>query len=132
MNKALSLLALAALAFAAPVLANDDAVATLAAQTGQVSASREGGEFVATAQGQRLQTDDRLMLVDGATATVRFDNGCTLEFDQPGVYTLPRECVAALATGTDWAGAAKIAAGVAVGAALLDSMDQGTHPPVSR
>ena len=131
MNKALSLLALAALAFAAPVLANDDAVATLAAQTGQVSAS-SGGDFATAVQGQRLQAGDRLMLVEGASAKVRFDNGCTLEFDQPGVYTLPRECVAALATGTDWAGAAKIAAGVAVGAALLDSMDQGTHPPVSR
>ncbi len=129
MNKALSLLALATLAFAAPALAKDDTVATLATQTGQISASREGGEFIATAQGQRLQTDDRLMLVEGATATVRFDNGCELEFKRAGVYSIPRDCAAGI---VDWRGAATIAAGVGVAAALLDSMDNIPPPPVSR
>ena len=128
MNKALSLLALVALAFAAPVLANDDAVATLAAQTGQVSAS-SGGDFATAAQRQRLQAGDRLMLVEGASAKVRFDNGCTLEFKRAGVYTIPRDCAAGI---VDWRGAATIAAGVGVAAALLDSMDNIPPPPVSR
>lgn len=42
-------------------------------------------------------------------------------------------CAALLAQGgVDWAGAAKITAGVVVAAALLDSMDKVPPPPVSR
>ena len=134
MKKTLFVLALAA-ATCAPAFATERDQATLVAHSGAVTAST-GGVFGEAGKGHVLSEGDRLMLVDKATATLRYDNGCRIHYDQPGVYVVPdREGCAALlprTTGVDWAGAAKIATGVAVTAALLHSMDEIPPPPVSR
>ena len=133
MKKPLStLLFAAAVAFAGAAFAQgNDPVAILATQTGEVSVSSDGGTFTAAATGQGLQARDRLMLVEGSTATLRFDNNCTVRFDKPGVYNVPTSCKVG-AVAVDWQGAAIIAGGVGVVAAALASMDTVPAPPESR
>lgn len=136
MNKSLTALALASLLAAGPAFAAEDRdVATVVEQEGSVTAST-GGDFSGIAKGGQLHQGDRLMVVDGSAATLRFDNDCRIRFDQPGVFVVPDRdgCLALLqqAGAVDWAGAAKIATGVAIGALLLDSMDKIPPPPASR
>lgn len=131
--KIASVLLVSSLLVAAPVFAAEDqAVATLRAQSGEVKAS-VGGDFNLANNGTRFQAGNRLMLGEGARAVLRYDNECEVEYTKPGVYTIDGDCkVAAMRTGTDWAGAGAIAAGAAVGAALLDNMDKQPGPPASR
>ena len=69
---------------------------------------------------------------EGSAATVLYDNDCRREYTVPGVYVVEGTCrMAAVVAGTDWASAAKIAGGVAIGAAILANMDE-TSPAVSR
>lgn len=133
-KKPLVSLVVAAAIACTPAFAADRDEATVVARDGMVTAS-SGGSFAEVAKGQALGEGDRLMLVDGASATLRFDNGCRVHYDTPGVFVVPDRdgCAALLAQGgVDWAGAAKITAGVVVAAALLDSMDKVPPPPVSR
>ena len=95
--------------------------------------SCQGGEFATAQTGQVLLDGERLLVPEGGVGTVIFDNGCEREYSNPGVYVIDRECkIATINNGSSWAGAAKVAAGVAVGAALLDNMDKVPGPPVSR
>lgn len=131
--KIASVLLVSSLLVAAPVFAAEDqSVATLRVQSGDVKASA-GADFNLANTGTRLQAGNRLMLGEGARAVLRYDNDCEVEYTKPGVYTIDGDCkVGAVRTGTDWAGAGGIAAGVAVGAALLESMDKQPGPPASR
>jgi len=136
MNKSLIALAFATIATCGTAFAAEDRdVATVVMRDGSVTAS-VGGDFNSVAQGQELHEGDRLMLVDGATATLRYDNDCRIHFDNSGVHTVPDRdgCLALLpqSGGTDWAGVGKIAGGVAITAALLNAMDTVPPPPVSR
>lgn len=133
-RKSFSALALAAtVAFCGTAFAqgSNAPVAVVASQVGNVSVSSNGSTFAGAATGQSLQANDRLMLVEGSAATLRFENGCTISFTKPGVYTVPSNCQAG-ATGVDWQGAAIVAGGVAVVAAVLASMDEVPPPPESR
>ncbi|KAF1695293.1 hypothetical protein [Pseudoxanthomonas koreensis] len=120
----------AAIGFGAPALAQEGGIATLAAQAGKVSVS-SNGEFAGVPTGQVLRRGDRLMLLEDASATLRLGSGCSVNFDKPGVYEIPEKCGRPLAAGTDWAGAAKVAGGVAVVAAILAAQDDSLAP-VSR
>lgn len=129
MTKFASLMIAVSLALTASVSASaSDVDATLRVDRGSVMTS-QGGEFSSAQTGKVLVEGERLMVTEGAVATVIYDEDCTREYSAPGVYVIERDCkrVAALA-GTDWASAAKIAAGVGVGAAILDNMDKSPGP----
>ncbi len=136
------LLATAIAAACCPAFAQDsrDAVATLRVDAGPIMAST-GGEFATVNTGKPLVEGERLMVADGGIATVRYDNGCTRQYAEPGVYVIQEDCVPAAiaAGGVDWRGAALISAGVGVGAAILANQDDSPGPgpapeppPVSR
>jgi hypothetical protein len=103
--------------------------ATLHVERGSVMTS-QGGEFATAKSGQALAAGERLMLGEDSAAAVAYPNGCQREFSAPGVYVVEADCQKAAAV--DWGGAATVATGVAVGAAVLKSMDQTDPPPVSR
>lgn len=136
-NKTLTALVLAsAVALGGPALAQEQ-TASVSAQTGQVTVSSRGSDFQTLAQGQTVRVGDRVMLLEGSSVTLNFSNGCALNLNKPGVYTVPAVsgssgCGAFNAQGVDWTGAAIIAGGVAVVAAGLASMDEVPGPPESR
>ena len=120
-----------ALVVSADAFAAEDATATLRVDRGSVMASR-GGEFATATSGQVLVVGERLMVAENSTATLTYDDDCTREYSAPGVYVIEATCVKAAAMAVDWAGAAKIVGGVAVGAALLNNIEDIEAPPVSR
>lgn len=129
---------LAGAAFA-PVQAADG-VATLRVDRGNVMASN-GGEFVTANSGVRLVEGNRLMITEGSYATVIYSDRCVEQYATPGVYVIDATCNPAITAsavggvapmGSDWVAVGSIAAGVAVGAAILDNMDKTPGPPASR
>lgn len=137
MNKSMHLLSTALLvACAFPALAQDSqAVATLEINAGNASLST-GGEFAPAASGQRLQSGNRLMLMEGDSVRVVYDNDCDVTFKQPGVYTIEPECTPAAPVAS---GNGAVIGGVVAGAVLLGAAASGggggggnTPPPTSR
>ena len=136
MTRLTTLFVAASLALSAAATASaQDASATLRVDRGTIMTS-QGGEFANAQTGQALVPGSRLMVTEQSAATVTYAKGCTRSYTAPGVYVVEANCnKAAGATGTDWAGAAKITGGVLVTAALLHNMDQADYvapPPVSR
>ena len=133
MTRFASVFAVASLAvFASSAASAAEQAATLRVDRGSVMAS-QGGEFATANSGQVLVVGERRMVSENSSATVVYGNDCKREYTAPGVYVIDATCVKAAATGgTDWVGAAKIVGGVAVGAALLNGMEQTDAPPVSR
>ena len=129
MTKFVVLLATASFALSAAATAAEQAP-TLRVDRGNVMAS-QGEEFATAQSGQSLVPGSRLMLAEDSAATVTYANDCSRRYTAPGVYVVEADCQKG-AAGTDWAGAAKIVTGVAVGAALLENMEQVDAPPVSR
>ena len=133
MNKFASLIIAVSFALAASATASAaDGDVTLRVDRGSVMTS-QGGEFVSAQTGKVFVEGERLMVNEGSAATVFYDNGCRREYNTPGIYVIGGNCTAAAVTGTgtDWPSAAKIAGGVAIGAAILANMDE-TSPAVSR
>lgn len=122
-----------ALAGSVAASAAEPAVATLQVQAGTAMTS-QGGEFASAQSGKVLVPGERILLVEGATATAVYADGCSVAYSAPGIHVVAATCqaTAASANGVDWAGAAKIVGGVAVGSALLENMEQVDAPPVSR
>lgn len=144
MNIARSLLfaAVAATAFSA-AHAQDNAV-TVRVHGGSVMTS-QGGEFVTAASGSRIAPGSRIMLAEGASASLVYANGCTQAIAAAGVHAVPAMCQATgsqsaigatTAAGVDWASAGLLFAGTAAIAAGLSQMGDGDPlpppPPVSR
>ncbi|MBJ6978108.1 hypothetical protein [Luteimonas sp. MC1895] len=124
-------LALAPLA----VQAQEPAAAPIGLQVdgGSVLVS-SGGEFVQAAPGQAVEPGHRVMLAEGARASLDYGNGCRKAMSEPGVYTVTAVCNAAstqrgYSTGTVVAAAA---AGVAVIAAVAGGGGSDDPTPVSR
>ena len=65
-----------------------DSVATLSAQSGTVLVN-QGEEFTTAAEGQALQAGDRVMLMEGASATVTFADGCELPLAAGSLVEVP-------------------------------------------
>ena len=65
-----------------------DAVATLSAQEGTVLVN-QGEEFATAAEGQALQAGDRVMLMEGASATLTFADGCALPLAAGSLLEVP-------------------------------------------
>ena len=138
---------LAGMAFASAHAA--EGVATLRVERGNVMTST-GGEFVTARSGAQLVEGERLMLTDGASASVVYDNQCSEPYTAAGVFVVDAVCnsmgavetatgaVATAAVGPAGIGssgliaAGSIAAGVAVGAAILDNMEEVPAPAISR
>ena len=125
---------------------SSEEIATLQIDQGSVLDST-GGEFQTSANGLRLIEGHRLMLVEGSTATVKFDNDCDRKYEEPGVYEIRNDCVALLlndkAAAVASAGSSKTGTivastvgGVAVAYLLYkdhhDDDDDAVPPPISR
>lgn len=63
-------------------------VATLSAQEGTVLVN-QGEEFITAAEGQALQAGDRVMLMEGASATLTFTDGCALPLAAGSLLEVP-------------------------------------------
>ena len=99
----------------------------------------QGGEFTVVAgDNNPLDQGDRIMVTDGAAATVLYDEGCERKYNVPGVYTYEEVCVMPLvaqASGgqVNWTMVSAIGVGaVLAGAALSGGSDNDNPPPVSR
>ena len=117
-----------------PALASDDqTVATLEIKAGNAALST-GGEFAPAASGQRLQSGNRVMLMEGDSVRVVYDNHCDITFKQPGVYTIEPECTpaAALPKGNGALIGGVVAGAVLLGAAAGGGGGDSTPPPTSR
>ena len=92
----LSTLAAAVLLAGSAVAA--DSVATLTAQEGTVLVN-QGEEFITAAEGQALQAGDRVMLMEGASATLTFADGCALPLAAGSLLEVPAQstCAGAVA-----------------------------------
>lgn len=134
------LLAVAASAamFAAPAFAQDVVAPTLSVEQGSVMTST-GGEFVTAPSGKLLAPGERVMVGEGASASVVYSNGCAYEYSEPGVYSVPATCTggaaqrgnAAGVAGTDLAAVGIIAGTVALGAVALDQGRESSDFPAS-
>jgi len=92
-----------------------------------------GGEFVQATPGQVIQPGHRVMLSEGAKASLAYGNGCQKALSEPGVYTVSAECDVAstrrsVSNGTVVAG---VVGGVAVIAAAAGGGGSDSSP-VSR
>jgi hypothetical protein len=135
-----SMLAIAALAalFAAPAFAEEAAAPTLSVEQGTVMTST-GGEFVTAPSGKLLAVGERVMVGEGASASVVYANGCAYDYTAPGVYAVQATCTgggagqagtAAGVVATDVAAVGIIAGVAAIGAVALDqTRDDSDFPP---
>lgn len=79
--------AIAATLLATSALASEP-VATLTTQEGTVLVN-QGEEFATAAEGQALQAGDRVMLMEGASATLTFTDGCALPLEAGSLLEVP-------------------------------------------
>ena len=79
-------------AIAATLLASSaiaaEPVATLGDQTGTVLVN-QGEEFTTATENQALQAGDRVMLMEGASATLTFADGCALPLEAGSLLEVP-------------------------------------------
>lgn len=80
------LLALAAITLIAAPVAAQDLTATLRIH-GEVMVST-GGDFRDATDGQPILPGQRIMVGDGASATVQFSKDCRRTYNQAGVFTI--------------------------------------------
>jgi hypothetical protein len=124
----------AAMAFAMPstVLAAEGD-ASLRVDQGKVLVS-QGAEFTAVEQSPvSVKPGDRIMLTDGAAATLIFSADCQRKYSRPGVYPVERDCGKAAPVGI--AKPALIALGVAAVAVAVSGGggdNDNDDTPVSR
>ena len=133
---ALLLTASAGLMMTASVVAAEGD-AQLRVDQGKVMLS-QGGDFAAVNGSSKVGSGDRIMVTEGAAATVLYSEGCQREYTVPGVYPFENGCPkAALAQPGDrmvnWTMVSAIGVGaVLAGAALSGGSDNDNPPPVSR
>lgn len=115
-------LTLAPLAAIAQEPATDAAIG-LTVENGSVLVST-GGEFVQATTGQMLQPGQRVLVAEGASASLDYSGGCQTPLAQPGVYTVSATCNVAGtrstgegSTGTGSAGTASTTTAAGTGSA---------------
>lgn len=141
MTKSAPLILAVSLALAASAASAADGDITLRVDGGTIMTST-GGEFATAQTGKVLIEGQRMMVTEGASATVFYDRDCRREYTAPGVYEIERDCKRAVAlVGNDWASVGKLALAGAVGVAILVNMDDSggvpspvdpPPPPISR
>ena len=110
--------------------------ARLRVDQGKVMVS-QGGDFTAVTGEGAVGPGYRIMLTEGATATVLYDQGCQRQYTVPGVYPFEEGCPkAALAQPGDrmvnWTMVSAIGIGAVVAGAALSGGSDNDNPPVSR
>ena len=132
MTKFAAVLLAASAAFTAPAFAQDSSI-TLRVDSGTVMSST-GGEYASASTGKPLAVGEKLMINAGSSATAVYEGGCTVEFNEPGVFEVPGECKKAAwansGHGNGMNAAIIIGAGV-VGAAIINSQDNVDVGPLS-
>ena len=135
LSRAAIILGLSLLIAPLAVQAQDQAAGNIGLQVnhGSVLVST-GGEFVQAAPGQVIEPGHRVMLAEGASASLGYANGCQKALSEPGVYTVTADCAVggsqrSVSTGTVVAG---VVGGVAVIAAVAGGGGSDDPPPVSR
>ena len=133
MNKLAASLFAASVMFSAPAFAQDSSI-TLRVDSGTVMASN-GGEFASANTGKPLAPGEKIMINAGSSATAVFGNGCTVEFNAPGVYAVPGECQK-VAWGGGGGGSNGMTAAIIIGTgvvvgALLNNEDNVDVGPLS-
>ena len=78
----------AALLFAASPVAASEPVATLSQAEGTVLVN-QGEQFVTASEGQALKAGDRVMLMEGARASLVFADGCVLPLAEGSLVDVP-------------------------------------------
>lgn len=130
-NRTATALAVALLVAPLAVMAQDSATETaigLTVENGSVLVSA-GGEFVQATPGQVLQAGQRVLVAEGASASLTYGGGCQTPLSQPGVYTVSATCnVAGTPTGESAATGSTTAAtsGPATGAGATTGTAIGT------
>lgn len=106
-------------------LAQDPATDTaigLTVENGSVLVST-GGEFVQATPGQVLQPGQRVLVAEGASASLDYSGGCQTPLAQPGVYTVSASCSPAgtnpAESGTSTATGTASGAGAGTGGAAI-------------
>jgi len=131
MSKLAAVLLAVAVAFAGPVLAQDQNPAiTLRVDAGTVLTST-GGDFSSATTGKPLAVGEKVMVNENSRSAAVYGSDCDIKFDKPGVYGVPSECKrGAWVTDADskvntW----MILGGAAIAAALLIGDGGGDNPP---
>ena len=114
-----TLLIVALLSLPAFAASGDAADITMKIERGSVMTS-QGGDFVSAKSGQVVLEGERLMVPEGSVVVLRYDNGCTRKYNQPGVYRVEAECVNRN-NAVAWRDARKLFAGFAVAAWLFEN-----------
>ena len=132
---ALLLTASAGLMMTASVVAAEGD-AQLRVDQGKVMLS-QGGDFAAVNGSSKVGSGDRIMVTEGAAATVLYSEGCQREYTVPGVYPFENGCPkAALVQPGDrmvnWTMVSAIGLGAVVIGASLSGGSDNENPPVSR
>ena len=112
--------------------------ARLRVDQGKVMVSKGGDFNVVTGDGSTVAPGDRIMVTEGAAATVFYSQDCQREYTVPGVYPYDDQCErAAVAPAGDkmvnWTMVSAIGIGAAVVAVSVGGGgDDDDTPPVSR
>ncbi len=117
-----------------------ETVATVETEGGVIMISKKGEEFLTAVPEQRVRPSARLMVSEGSSATVVYDDGCKQVYDKPGIYAISENCslpvalVAAPET-AGWVLAATVVGGGLIALAIAenhDNDDGDARQPVSR
>lgn len=132
---ALLLTASAGLMMTASVVAAEGD-AQLRVDQGKVMLS-QGGDFAAVNGSSKVGSGDRIMVTEGAAATVLYSEGCQREYTVPGVYPFEQGCpkVAVTQPGdrmVNWTMVSAIGVGAVLAGAALSGGSDNDNPPVSR
>lgn len=104
-----------------------------------------GGDFVTAASGQAVQAGTRLMVADGGSASITFQNGAVAAFTEPGVYTVnmpvglvsgsaasPVGSASVIAANAGFIGFAAVIAASGIASSTLDETEDLVGDPISR
>ena len=111
--------------------------AQLRVDQGKVMVS-QGGDFTPVSGSSPVRSGDRIMVTEGAVATVLYDQGCQRQYTVPGVYPYEEGCPKAAAAQpgdkmVNWTMVSAIGvSAVLVGAAAGSGGSDDKPPPVSR
>ena len=108
----------------------------LRVDNGKIMVSR-GGEFTDARTGEALAAGNRVTVCEGASATIDYGNGCSVQYTTPGCYIVQRDC--AKAAVVPW-GSTRPALGslaalgglAAIAGVILANADDVPAPPISR
>ncbi len=113
--------------------ANEEKVATVETEKGDIMISEAKSPFATAELDQRVTSKARLMVAKESIAKVTYDNGCEVTYDEPGVYEIGETCPVAAFWTTGKVVTAGVAGGLLLGGIIGHRFcDDCDCPPVSR